>query len=103
MSAWPVVLLAGAVSLGLRFAPVVLTRGEPPGWLRRCSGYVLPAAFAALATSSVAGTVEAGLTEALPTIVGVLAAGVVAWRRSSGTAALVAGLPALWLTTALLR
>lgn len=103
MSTWLLVVAAGTMSFGLRFAPLVLLRGEhPPRWLAAASPHVLPAAFAGLAASSIHATTADGIVAAAPTLAGVLVAGAVAHRRSSGTAGLLVGLPTLWLLAAVL-
>ena len=101
MSTWTVVLLAGLASFALRLVPVLLlSRRVLPAWLDRVGPLTAPVAFAALATSSVAGA-GGGAGERLPLLVGVAVAGLVALRTRSTTWSVVAGLVTVWAGAAL--
>ena len=85
MTMWAVVIAAGAATFAMRFSFIALFgRVEIPPTLERALRYVAPAVLAAL-------TVPAVLAPAA--IVG----GLAAWRTRSIGAAIVVGLPALWL------
>ena len=103
MNAWIVVLLAGLGSYAFRLSMILAAdRVRMPMQLEHASGFVSPAAFAALAMTSVAGAViGAGVGQATPPIVAVAVAVLAVLRTGSPVAALLAGMPALWLTTAL--
>jgi branched-subunit amino acid transport protein len=101
MSTWIVIVAAGLGSYLFRLSMIILTgRITMPAYLERASGLVAPAAFAALAAAGVAAACSGlGITEtAAP-----LAAAVIAvLRTGSSRAAILAGMPALWVATALL-
>jgi branched-subunit amino acid transport protein len=101
MTAWIVVLVAGAGTYLLRISLVALLAGlEPPAWLTRVAGYVVPAAFAGLAAVAVATPVGKDLRTAVPPLVAVAVTACVARVKPPGVA-IGAGLPALWISTAL--
>ena len=102
MSTWTVILLAGLASFALRLVPVaLLSQRELPEWLDRVGPLTAPVAFAALATSSVAGASSGGPGALLPLIAGVAAGGLVAVRTRSTTWAVVAGMVTVWAGAAL--
>jgi branched-subunit amino acid transport protein len=102
VSVWAVVLAAGAVTFGLRVLPLVLLRsGEPPTWIGRSAGYVLPAAFSALAASSLAATASQGVSAVAPVLAAVAVAAIAARRVGSSTTALLYAMPTLWLVAAI--
>ncbi len=103
MSAWLVILAAGVGSYILRLSLVALFGGvAPPRRLEQLARYVAPAAFAALAAVSLAPVVGHGSAESVPPMAAVAVTVVVA-RRISPRVALAAGLPALWITGALVH
>ena len=102
MNTWTVILLAGLASFALRLVPVaLLSQRELPEWLDRVGPLTAPVAFAALATSSVAGAASGGPGALLPLVAGVAVGGLVAVRTRSTTWAVVAGMVAVWAGAAL--
>jgi branched-subunit amino acid transport protein len=94
VNAWLVVAAAGAGSYLFRISLIALSaRTKLPPVLGRATGFAVPAAFAALAAAALAGQVTADGTSLAP--VGAV--------RSTGSrhAALVAGMPALWILSAI--
>jgi branched-subunit amino acid transport protein len=79
----------------------LLSQRELPVWLDRLGPLTAPVAFAALATSSVAGASSGGPGALLPLIAGVAAGGLVAVRTRSTTWAVVAGMVTVWAGAAL--
>ncbi|MFW5899000.1 MAG: AzlD domain-containing protein [Jiangellaceae bacterium] len=104
MTAWLVVLLAGLGSYLFRISMVVLAnRVTLPETVMRASAFVAPAAFAALAATGVtAGIVGLDLVGALPPLAAVVVAVAVVLRTGRPYYAVVAGMPTLWLLTAVL-
>lgn len=104
MNAWLVVLLAGAGSLLLRLSMIVAAdRFRLPAQLDQASALVAPAAFAALAATSIAGAaLDAVGAEAVAPLAAVGVAVLVVARTGSRHAAVLVGMPTLWLTSALL-
>ena len=101
MRAFAIVVAAGLASYALRVSMVVLVaRGALPSLLERAAGYAVPTAFAALATGSLLSA--AAGPAALAPISAVTAAALAVRRTGSPHVALVAGLPVLWATSALL-
>ncbi len=69
----------------------------------RASGLVAPAAFAALAATGVAtACMGLGVTEAAAPLAAVAAAVIAVLRTGSSYAAILVGMPTLWITTSLL-
>lgn len=103
MNAWTVILAAGLGSYLFRLSMIVLfDRITMPAYLQRASELVAPAAFAALAAAGVA-TVCMGLgARAAAPLAAVAAAVIAVLRTGSPQAAILAGMPALWVATALL-
>lgn len=99
MTAVIVVVIAGVASYLFRVSMlVVAARRTVPTILDRAGRFAVPAAFAALA----AGSLATGVTD-VPTLAPVVAlvAGAVAVRRTrTPHAAVLAGMPILWLLTA---
>ncbi len=61
MTAWVVILVAGAGSFLFRISVVALLgRFEPPPWLERVAGYVVPAAFAGVAATAAVAPMSRG-------------------------------------------
>lgn len=97
MTIWLTIAGMAAVTLLVRALPLLLLRGELPGWLGRWLGYVPVAVFTALALRPIA--LSAGDTPQLvagaPLLAG-LAGGLVAWRTGNTLATIAAGLAAYW-------
>ncbi len=101
-AAWLTVLIAGAGCYLFRISMVALLRGRQPSAAAiRRAGYVMPAAFAALAAVGLMHTAGAGTADAVITLVGAVATTVVALRTKNSNAALVAGLATAGLATAI--
>jgi len=101
MTAWIVVLVAGAGSYLFRISVVLLLAGfEPPPWLTRVSGYVVPAAFAGLAAVALAAPVGRGAREAFPPLIAAAVTALVA-RAKPPSVAFATGLPVLWISALL--
>jgi branched-subunit amino acid transport protein len=102
MNAWLVIVAAGLGSYLFRISMVALAdRVTMPALLERASTFVAPAAFAALAAGGIAangaGVDVAGWTAPLAAVV----VAVIAVRRTGRPyAALLAGMPTLWILSA---
>jgi branched-subunit amino acid transport protein len=82
---------------------VLVDRITMPAYLERASGLVGPAAFAALAATGVAtACMGLGVTEAAAPLAAVAAAVIAVLRTGSSYAAILVGIPTLWITTSLL-
>ena len=104
MSTWIVIVAAGLGSYLFRLSMIILTgRITMPPRLERAAALVGPAAFAALAATGVA-TACTGLdvTRAAVPLVAAAAAIIAVLRTGSSRAAILVGMPALWVATALL-
>ena len=104
MNAWIVIVAAGLGSYLFRLSMIILTgRITMPPHLERAAALVGPAAFAALAATGVA-TACTGLdvTRAAVPLAAAAAAIIAVLRTGSSYAAIVAGMPTLWVTAALL-
>ena len=101
MKVWLVIAAAGLGSYVLRISMlVVAARAALPPVIERAARFAVPTAFAALAATSWAHQVRAGVGALAPTAA--IAVAVVAVRRTgSSHAALLAGLPTLWILSAL--
>lgn len=104
MNAWLVVLAAGLGSYLFRLSMIVaVDRVGMPALLDRAAPLVAPASFAALAMSGVAAAlIDAGAGRAAPAVVAVAVAVLAVLRTGSSSAAVLAGMPTLWLMTALI-
>jgi branched-subunit amino acid transport protein len=104
MSAWVAVAAAGLGSFVFRISMVLLVgKVGSLAAFERLSRFVVPAAFAALATGAVVkACAGVGFAAAVPPIGAVAAAAIAARRTGSAPAAILAGMPTLWLATALL-
>ena len=100
MNAWLVIAAAGVGTYLLRISMIALAaRTALPPVLGRATRFAVPAAFAALAAAGLAGQVTADAASLAP--VGAVVASVVAVRwTGSAHAALLAGMPALWILSA---
>ena len=102
MNVWLVVVAAGAGSYLFRISMLVVAArvGLPPV-LERAARFAVPTAFAALAATSLVGSVNADLASAAP-LAAVAVAALAVRRTGSPHAALLAGMPTLWVLSALL-
>ena len=103
MNAWLVIVSVGVGSYLFRLSMVALVgRAGSSDRFERASGFVVPSAFAALATSGiVAGLGGHGAASITP--LAAVGVAVLAVRRTgSPHAAMVAGMPTLWVLHALL-
>jgi branched-subunit amino acid transport protein len=99
-----VVLLAGVGSYLLRMSMISTDRFRLPRRAEESVEMVAPAAFAALAATNLATAVldAATLARAMPILAAIVAAVVAtAWSRRA-YASMLAGMPAFWLTAAIL-
>ena len=102
MSAWMIVLLAGVGSYLLRISMLVASaRFRMPAIVDRTAPFAVAVAFPALAASALARHADEAGLDALPALVAVAVGFAVARRTGNGQAALLAGLPAMWLLSAL--
>jgi branched-subunit amino acid transport protein len=99
MNVWLVIVLAGLGSYMFRISMVVLAdRITMPEPLERASTLVAPAAFAALAASGiVASTASADVAGWIAPLAAVAVAVVAVRRTGRPYAALLAGMPTLWI------
>jgi branched-subunit amino acid transport protein len=104
MNAWIVILAAGFGSYLFRVSMIVLLdRITMPAYLERASRLVAPAAFAALAATGVAAACTGlGVTQAAAPLAAVAAAVIAVLRTGSSYAAILVGMPTLWIATSLL-
>lgn len=101
-TAWVAVLTAGVGCYLLRISMVALLDGRQPSTATtRLAGYVMPAAFAALAAAGLFHAAEVGAGDAVITVLGAAVTTLVAIRTKSSNAALMAGLAAAGLATAI--
>ena len=103
MTAWIVILAAGVGSYLLRLSMITAAdRVRLPTRLDQASALVAPAAFAALAATGVAeATLDAGVGLAPAPLTATAVAVLAVARTGSPRAALLAGMPTLWVMTAL--
>ena len=104
MNTWLVIVAVGLGSYLFRLSMIILTgRFTMPTYLERASGLVVPAAFAALAAAGVAVACSGlGVTRAAAPLAAVVAAVIAVLRTGSSQAAILVGMPVLWIATALL-
>jgi len=104
MNTWLVIVAVGLGSYLFRLSMIILTgRFTMPTYLERASGLVVPAAFAALAAAGVAAACSGlGITRAAAPLTAVAAAVIAVLRTGSPQAAILVGMPTLWVATALL-
>jgi branched-subunit amino acid transport protein len=104
MNTWLVIVAVGLGSYLFRLSMIILTgRITMPPYLERASGLVVPAAFAALAAAGVAAACSGvGITRAAAPLTAVAAAVIAVLRTGSPQAAILVGMPVLWVATALL-
>ena len=99
MTAWLSILAIGLGSYLFRLSMIVMIdRVRMPDRFERASEFVAPAAFAALATTGVAtACLHAGAGQAAPPLAAVAVAVMAVLRTGSPHAAVLAGMPTLWL------
>ena len=104
MNAWIVIAGAGLGSYLFRLSMIMLTgRITTPACLERAAGFVAPAAFAALAAAGIAtACIGLGGTQAAAPLAAAAVAIIAVLRTGSPYAAIVAGMPTLWIMAALL-
>ena len=100
MTTWLVIAAVGAVTFLFRISMLVVAArvGVPP-ILERVTRLAVPTAFAALATTSLAGYATRG-TAAIAPYVAVLVAVIAVRRTGSPRAALLVGMPTVWVLAA---
>ena len=103
MNAWAVVLAVGLGSYLLRMSMVgAADRIRLPAPLEDSATLVAPAAFAALAVTSIGGTILDGtVAQAWGPLAAVTVAVLAVMRTGSSYAAVLAGMPTLWIVTLL--
>jgi branched-subunit amino acid transport protein len=101
MRVWLVVIAAGVGSYLFRISMLVLAaRARVPAHLERAARFAVPTAFAALAATALAQQARSDLGPLVP--LGAVVVAIVAVRRTrSSYAALLAGMPAVWMLSAL--
>ena len=101
MTAWTVILLAGLGSYLFRISMVLLVERVPlPAKAERATGFVAPAAFAALAATGIAtATAGTDFTQAVPLLAAAAVAVIAVRHTGRPYLAVVAGMPTLWLLT----
>ncbi len=104
MSTWIVIVVAGLGSYLFRLSMIILAgRITMSPAAERACGLVVPAAFAALAAAGVATACTGlGITGAAAPLAAAAVAVIAVLRTGSPQAAILAGMPALWIATALL-
>jgi len=104
MNVWLVVVLAGVGSYLFRISLVMLAdRVTMPQRLERTSVFVAPVAFAVLAVGGItASTMGVELVVVLPPVVAAAAAIAAALLTRSASAAVLAGMPTLWIVSLML-
>ena len=105
MNAWAVIAVAGAGTYLFRVSMLVLAaRSRVPVVVERAATFAVPVAFAGLAAGALASHVDgAGLAGAVPGLTGV-AVGLAAVRRTGASyAAILVGMPTMWLMSALVH
>jgi len=102
MNAWTVIALAGAGSFLLRISMlVVAARTGVPPVVERAAAFAVPVAFAGLAAGALAShTLRAGVG-ALPALAGVAVGAAVVRRTGAARAAILVGMPTIWVLSAL--
>jgi branched-subunit amino acid transport protein len=102
MNVWLVIVAAGLGSYLFRISMVVLAdRVTMPPQLERTSNFVAPAAFAALAAGGIAvNTGGVDLAGWIAPLAAVVVAVIAVRRTGRPYAALLAGMPTLWVLTA---
>ena len=100
MTAWLVVLVAGFGSFLFRVSMLVAAgRFATPAWLERASGFAVPTVFAALAAAALVEPAGSG-RDAIAPLAAVAAGALAAHRTGSPRAAVMVGMPVLWVLAA---
>ncbi len=105
MNAWLAILAVGLGSYLFRIGFVAMAdRIAMPTLMERASELIAPGSFAALAATGVMTTCVAAAApvDALPPLAAVAVAVAAVHRTGSSYAAVLAGMPTLWLATAFL-
>jgi len=107
MNVWTTILAAGLGSYVLRMSMITSDRFRLPTQLEGAASLVAPSAFAALATTTLAGLAldsiqAAGLRNALPLAATLAVASVAVVRTSKPYLAVLTGMPTFWLVSALI-
>jgi branched-subunit amino acid transport protein len=98
---WITIAAIGVGSYVFRISMLVLAaRAGLPPVVERAARFAVPVCFAALAAAALADHIETADQAAVPAI-SVIVAIVAVRRTGSANAALVAGMPAFWLLSAL--
>jgi branched-subunit amino acid transport protein len=105
MNAWLVVLAVGLGSYLFRLSVVLVAdRFEMPASLQQATGLIAPGAFAAIAAAGIAtACLGVGRVEAIPPLVAAAVAVMAVALTGRPYAAVLAGMPTLWLATALVH
>ncbi|MGI9585565.1 MAG: AzlD domain-containing protein [Acidimicrobiia bacterium] len=97
MTMWIVVVLAGVATFTMRYVFIGLFgRVGIPTTLERSLRYIAPAVLAALVLPAVLAP-EGSVDPINPYLVAAIVGGAAAWKTKSIGAAILVGLPALWL------
>lgn len=103
MTAVLVVLAVGAGSYLFRISMVLLLDRTDRRWIERATAFVVPAAFAALATGGILAAAGHGsAASAVPPLAAVAVAAAAVRLTGTPAVAIAAGMPTLWLLTAVL-
>lgn len=99
MTTWTVIILAGVATFAMRFAFIALFgRISVPPTLERALKYVAPAVLAAISLPAL--VIRDGSFDPInPFVPAAIIGGLAAYFTKSIGAAIVVGLPALWLIT----
>ena len=103
MSAYVAVVAVGVGSYLLRISMLVVAArtGAVPTAIERAARYAIPVSFAALATDAFAPRIALASSAIAPAAAVVIAT-IAVHRTRSPHAAIIAGLPTLWIVTALI-
>jgi branched-subunit amino acid transport protein len=103
MNVWIVILAAGAGCYLLRLSMIGSDRVRLPSRLDDAATLVAPAAFAAIAITSVASAVmTAGIPGAVAPLIAVAVGALATARTGSPLAAMLAGMPTYWIFNAVI-
>jgi branched-subunit amino acid transport protein len=104
MKSYLVVAAAGVASYVLRLSMIVwIDRIRLPARLDDSAALIAPAAFTALAVTGLAGSVMGGgASHAIAPLAAAIVGALAAARTRRADAALLAGMPTLWILTALI-
>jgi hypothetical protein len=103
MNAWTVVLVAGVGCYLLRLSMIGSERIRLPARLDATATLIAPAAFAAIAITSIASAaLNAGMPHAFAPPAAVAVGAVATARFGSPAAAMLAGMPTFWILMAVI-